>query len=347
MTILKTDTVSGIGTEGTVFEGDITFDSLNYMTLPKGTTTQSNRGRALLMGNLSSAADGMKYFSLISSGNTILFGDLTGNDIIWGGAGASSTRGVIGGGSPVTNTMEYVTIATTGNSLNFGDLTDARRHAGVVGSDIRGCWGGGETANSATQTNLIDYITFASTGDAADFGDLTAARRGCPGGSSPTRGIFAGGQYETPSAGTKNNIIDYITIATTGNAADFGDLTTTVTNFAGTSSPTRAVWGAGSTPTVLNTIAYVEIASTGNAVDFGDLVTTTYSLIGACASHIRGMWTGGYTGSVWTNSIQFITIATTGNAAEWGDLITTNSSADNERGGYMGATSDSHGGLSE
>ena len=50
MTILKTDTVSGIGTEGTVFEGDITFDSLNYMTLPKGTTTQSNRGRGIVAG---------------------------------------------------------------------------------------------------------------------------------------------------------------------------------------------------------------------------------------------------------------------------------------------------------
>ena len=42
MAILRTDTVSGIGTEGTVFEGDITFDNLSYMTLPKGTTTQSN-----------------------------------------------------------------------------------------------------------------------------------------------------------------------------------------------------------------------------------------------------------------------------------------------------------------
>jgi len=40
MTIIRTDTVSGIGTEGTVFEGDITIDSLNYMTLPKGTTSQ-------------------------------------------------------------------------------------------------------------------------------------------------------------------------------------------------------------------------------------------------------------------------------------------------------------------
>ena len=346
MTILKTDTVSGIGTEGTVFEGDITFDSLNYMTLPKGTTTQSNRGRALLMGNLSSAADGMKYFSLISSGNTILFGDLTGNDIIWGGAGASSTRGVIGGGSPVTNTMEYVTIATTGNSLNFGDLTDARRHAGVVGNNTRGCWGGGETANSATQTNIIDYITFASAGNAADFGDLTAGRRGCPGGSSPTRGLFAGGQLETPSSGTKVNTIDYVTISTAGNATDFGDRTVAVSNFAGTSSLTRAVWAGGGAPAI-NTIDYVTIASTGNASDFGDLQTTVYSLVGACASHIRGMWTGGYTGSTWTNSIQFVTIASTGNAADWGDLISTNSTADDERGGYMGATSDSHGGLSE
>ena len=34
MTILRTDTVSGIGTEGTVFEGDINFDSLvHYFAL--------------------------------------------------------------------------------------------------------------------------------------------------------------------------------------------------------------------------------------------------------------------------------------------------------------------------
>ena len=108
----------------------------------------------------------------------------------------------------------------------------------------------------------------------------------------------------------------------------------------------RGVFAGGRDPSALNTIAYVEIASTGNATDFGDLTATIYVPIGACSSHIRGMWTGGYTGSTWTNSIQFITIATTGNAAEWGDLITTNSTADNERGGYMGATSDSHGGLS-
>ena len=51
MTTLKVDTISGIGnTDGTVFQGGVGYDSLNYMTLPKGTTTQSNRGRGLIAG---------------------------------------------------------------------------------------------------------------------------------------------------------------------------------------------------------------------------------------------------------------------------------------------------------
>ena len=36
----------------------------------------------------------------------------------------------------------------------------------------------------------------------------------------PTRGVFAGGR-----APITVNIIDYVTIASTGNATDFGDLT--------------------------------------------------------------------------------------------------------------------------
>ena len=39
MAILKVDTISGIGTEGPVFEGDIEFTSQNFLTLPKGDTT--------------------------------------------------------------------------------------------------------------------------------------------------------------------------------------------------------------------------------------------------------------------------------------------------------------------
>ena len=47
-----------------------------------------------------------------------------------------------------------------------------------------------------------------------------------------TRGLFSGGY--TPPANVKR--IDYITIATTGNAADFGDLTTENQSINGTSN---------------------------------------------------------------------------------------------------------------
>ena len=38
------------------------------------------------------------------------------------------------------------------------------------------------------------------------------------------RGVFAGGSNE-PSPNTTYNTLDYVTISTTGNAIDFGDLT--------------------------------------------------------------------------------------------------------------------------
>ena len=50
MAILKVDTISGIGTEGPVFEGYIEFTSQNFLTLPKGDTTQRGRGRGFIGG---------------------------------------------------------------------------------------------------------------------------------------------------------------------------------------------------------------------------------------------------------------------------------------------------------
>ena len=81
----------------------------------------------------------------------------------------------------------------------------------------------------------------------------------------------------------RKNEIDYITIATTGNATDFGDLianTNAIT--AGCASATRGVFGGGFTGSYSNVIQYVTIATTGNATDFGDLaVGRGYSA--ACA----------------------------------------------------------------
>ena len=51
------------------------------------------------------------------------------------------------------------------------------------------------------------------------------------GASNKLRGVFAGG--EAPGA---SNVMDYITIASTGNAADYGDLLSTATYASGGST---------------------------------------------------------------------------------------------------------------
>ena len=95
-------------THGTVLEGDVEFTSLNYMTLPRGTTAQANRGRGLIMGGATpsptpSFLNAISYIDIASSGNNIDFGDLTMGRYA-SGAFASSTRGMLGGGRTPSRT---------------------------------------------------------------------------------------------------------------------------------------------------------------------------------------------------------------------------------------------------
>ena len=71
----------------------------------------------------------------------------------------------------------------------------------------------------------------------------------------------------------RTNVIQYVTIASTGNAIDFGDLTVIRQALTGMSSPTRSLFVGGAiTPNpIYNIIDFVEIATTGNATDFGDI----------------------------------------------------------------------------
>ena len=82
--------------------------------------------------------------------------------------------------------------------------------------------------------------------------------------------------------------MDYITIATTGNAIDFGDTLSGNTDSGpgGTSNSTIGIFGGGA-PTS-NVIQQITIASTGNATDFGDLATAT-NFVGATSDGHGGL----------------------------------------------------------
>jgi hypothetical protein len=227
-------------------------------------------------------------------------------------------RGVFSGGTPAnSNIIDYITISSTGDAIDFGDLTVAKRLSGSCASSTRGLFGGG-----FVDTNTIDYITISSTGNALDFGDLTVVRLGIGGCSNSTRGLFAGGRIVSPAT-AYFNIIDYVTIASTGNAQDFGDLTLTRSDIGGTgcASPVRGIFGGGYTPTAVNVIDYVTISSLGNASDFGDL-TIVRSNLGVCSNATRGLFGGGLQPSI-INTIDYIIISTLGNAVKFGELTTS------------------------
>ena len=82
--------------------------------------------------------------------------------------------------------------------------------------------------------------------------------------------------------------MEYITIASTGNSTDFGDLLgDNYWRMAGTSSSTRGLFGGGMIGGAdQNVIQYITIASTGNSQDFGDLLDDRPYL--AACSNVHG-----------------------------------------------------------
>jgi len=142
---------------------------------------------------------------------------------------------------------------------------------------------------SPNENNVIDFITIVTTGNATDFGDLTVARGEIGSLSSSTRAVWGGGRTNTPANGIALNTIDYVTIASTGNALDFGDMISAVRGnggISGFSNNVRGGFGGGFvTPVSVNVIQYLTIATTGNTLDFGDLSSASQGNSAVSANH--------------------------------------------------------------
>ena len=283
----------------------------------------------------------LDFVSVSTLGNTQDFGDLN-NAVRRSAAASSSTRGLFAGGlvDPAdTDAIDFITYSSTGNATDFGNLLAVARTIAGLSNSTRGVFGGNE---SPTQLNVIQYVTIASTGNAVDFGDTSRVGHQSTTCSSSVRGLFAG-VFGGSSPLGDSNIIDYITISTTGNAQDFGDLSATARTMGGASNSTRGIFAGGHTggDTNVNTIEFVTISTLGNTQDFGDLTQTTASPSGCPTSPTRALFAGGYTGpsSSKTDRINSIEIATTGNAIDFGNLQNDCSF------GSAGSCSNGHGGL--
>jgi hypothetical protein len=170
------------------------------------------------------AANTIYYITIATTGNSTSFGNLTesreGSSTV-----NSSTRSIFlggeAGGSPKVNTIDYVTTATTGNATDFGDLSQVTSfQQGGASSSTRGVV---HLGTNSVITSAMGYITMATTGNSTAFGSLTITATWSSMTSSAIRGISCDGATSNVSTGG-TNVISYITIATTGNATDFGDL---------------------------------------------------------------------------------------------------------------------------
>ena len=341
------------GTHGPLISGITEMKSTGAMILPRGDTTyRGGRGRGIFGGGYDAASpypgiNVLDYVQIASLGNAHDFGDLSVARTAKSG-GASSTRGIFISGrfSPTAdyyNIIDYVTISSSGNTFDFGDLVDHFNPSPAGSSNqVRGVYGGGyfDYATAGNTPNLwlgnIGYYNIASTGNSSYFGELINKGRRSHTGSNTTRGIWGSTRGGTP--GETNvwiNTIEFVTIATTGDAQDFGDSTEARSNTANSmTSSTRMVMQGGLTPGYSNVIDYITTASKGDAIDFGD--TGTGQQAGAAVSNsTRGVFAPGTASN--GNVIEYITIATLGNAQDFGDLSFGRR--------IYGSVCDSHGGL--
>ena len=227
--------------------GASTTDQIDYITIAAGgngidfgdltdSNSHGSKGassstRGLRMGGYP-ATNKIDYVEIDTLGNAIDFGDLTGSRY-YIGVVSSPIKAVAGGGNVGTTNfpIESVTISSKGNAIDEGDLTVPGGGFNAASNSIRGVWAGGSNSRAKT---FIQYRTLATTGTTEHFGDLNFAQRDGAGASTQTRATFIGGVRNTPSS-TKINNIEFVTISSTGNAQDFGDLSLPRNSFGGLS----------------------------------------------------------------------------------------------------------------
>lgn len=229
-----------------------------------------------------------------------------------------SPTGVSGSAGNAQVSVSFTAPSDTGGSAITGYRAQSNDGIGASGSSspvtVTGLTNGTSYTFNVWAINAFGY---SAPSDAS--GSVTP--------QAPARAAFFGG-YSSSFAFT--NTIQYVTIETTGNASDFGDLTQSIFQMAKgcAGSRTRSLRFGGSTTGgdagAVNVIDYWNLASTGNATDFGDLAVDIWSNM-SLSDSTRALSAGGTNDSgSQVNTINYVTIDTTGNSTDFGDLTHAN-----------------------
>jgi len=208
-----------------------------------------------------------------------------------------------------TRQIDQISITTTGNATDFGaeSLNTNEFNCAGFSDGVKAFEAGGANINT------ISTVAYSSGSTYTDFGDLTVARGEVGGYSNSTRGIIGGGAGGFYGIGT----IDYVTMASAGNAIDFGDMSAADRNqqCRAAGSQTRAIFGGFESEP--DRTDYITPSTTGNATDYGNLSNNhNNAFVGANLTRIviAGRYNSG------SDSIEYQTISTTGAFSSFGSL---------------------------
>ena len=298
--------------------------------------------RGVFAGGGPGTTDTIDYVTISTRGDAQDFGNLTRA----GRFNASTSNGVqdrgithggYGPGPGLSATIDYITISIPGNAADFGDATVQRSFASAAVSNAvnnRGVFMGG---NNPADKITMDYVTISTTGNAADFGDLTdsgQSQADAFSNATNDRGVRTGGRNNAPGGAADVDIMDYITISSTGNATDFGNLVAVNRIMASLSNAQneRGIIAGGYSGEPTDVMQYITISTTGNATDFNNMPdTATQDGPGGSsnAQNERGIISGQLNSRVVheinssANTIYYITISSLGGAFDFGDFQTS------------------------
>ena len=265
-----------------------------------------------------------------------------------GGAAApmGGDRGfsMAGTGPSTDDVVEYWDLTTTSNAQTFGNtLTTDINWSAACGNGTRVI--NHEAYSNISTYDTISYITSATLGNAVDFGNTFHQRVGEAAASNGTYGIFGAGYGATgpaPYSGPAGRLddIDYVTISTTGNAADWGDVLPTNRSYLACADNSSYVLFAGglcdagggspysSSSNVAGEIYKLSTTVGSGGTLIGDLSDDRGILKGA-ESPTRALFMGGLIGSSstasnWCDIIDYMDFASEGNATDFGNLVRGN-----------------------
>lgn len=226
VTIASTGNATTYGTLATAVSQNVGCNSSTLGFSCTGSNNSSGASSEVVSVTIASTGNGSSFASLTTATNSsaACSSSATNTALVAAGSSAGGTQyGMIQAFNMSSGSVTSTWAFLVANNDSFAGC----------GSTTRGLFGGGR--QGSTRTKVIQYVTFASAGNATTFGDLTQQRNGLGALSSSTRAVFGGG-LDVPYGVVLYSIMDYVTIASTGNAVSYGSLYNSVIAMAAVSN---------------------------------------------------------------------------------------------------------------